>query len=76
MTRELTLSMPMHCDACENRLRTALQRAKGVIRADADHRRDEVRLRFDPGARQRSAHPRAHPQRRLRAGLDADDPIG
>jgi len=38
----------MHCDACENRLRSALQRAEGVIRADADHRRNEVRLRLDP----------------------------
>ena len=47
MTRELTLSVPMHCDACENRPRTALQRAEGVVRADADHRREEVRLRFD-----------------------------
>jgi len=48
MTRELTLSVPMHCDACENRLRTALGRAEGVIRADADHRRDEVKPPFDP----------------------------
>lgn len=47
MAVETTLKVPMHCSGCENAVRTALQRTEGVIKVDADHRRDEVRLRFD-----------------------------
>lgn len=47
MATETTLTVPMHCGGCENAVRTVLQRTEGVIRVDADHRRDEVRLRFD-----------------------------
>lgn len=49
MATETTLKVPMHCRSCENAVRTALQRTEGVIKVAADHRRDEVRLRFDPG---------------------------
>lgn len=48
MAIETTFKVPMHCGGCENAVRTALQRTEGVIRATADHRRDEVKLRFDP----------------------------
>ncbi|MEX2547162.1 MAG: heavy-metal-associated domain-containing protein [Chloroflexota bacterium] len=48
MVLETTLKVPMHCDGCAKAVRTALRRTEGVIRADADHGRDEVRLRFDP----------------------------
>ena len=48
MATETTLKVPMHCSRCENAVWTALQRADGVIRAEADYRRDEVKLRFDP----------------------------
>jgi copper chaperone CopZ len=48
MAVETTLKVPMHCGGCENAVRTALQRTEGVIRVRADHRRDEVQLRFDP----------------------------
>ncbi len=48
MVTETIMKVPMHCGGCENAVRTALQRTEGVIRVDADHRRDEVRLRFDP----------------------------
>lgn len=48
MAVDKTLTVPMHCDGCENRLRAALQQTEGVIKADADHERDEVKLRFDP----------------------------
>ncbi|MGH2381067.1 MAG: SDR family NAD(P)-dependent oxidoreductase [Candidatus Limnocylindria bacterium] len=54
---DLTLRVSMHGGACENAVRTALRRTEGVTRADADYRRGEVRLRFDPNgsARTRSA---------------------
>ena len=47
MATDTTLKVPMHCGGCENAVRFTLQRTEGVIRVDADHRRDEVRLRFD-----------------------------
>lgn len=49
MATEATLKVAMHCSGCENAVRTALQLTEGVIKVDADHRRDQVRLRFDPG---------------------------
>ena len=47
MATDMTLKVPMHCGGCENTVRFTLQRTAGVIRVDADDRRDEVRLRFD-----------------------------
>lgn len=47
-TTETALKVAMHCDGCANAVRIALRRTEGVIRVDADHRRDEVRVRFDP----------------------------
>ena len=47
MTRDTTFSVDMHCAGCENAVRATLTRTEGVIRADADHRRNEV-LQFDP----------------------------
>ncbi|MEX0629674.1 MAG: heavy-metal-associated domain-containing protein [Chloroflexota bacterium] len=44
----LTLKVPMHCGGCANAVRFVFQRTEGLIRVDADHRRNEVRLRFDP----------------------------
>lgn len=48
MNRDASFSVDMHCAGCENAVRTALTRTIGVIRADADHRRNEVHLQFDP----------------------------
>lgn len=48
MTRDTTFSVDMHCAGCENAVRTVLARTAGVIRAEADHRRNEVHLQFDP----------------------------
>jgi len=48
MTTETTVTVPMHCDACANAVTFALRRTDGVIRVDANHRTDTVRLRFDP----------------------------
>ena len=48
MATETTFKVPMHCSGCENSVRTALQRTEGVITVTADHRTDEVTLRFDP----------------------------
>lgn len=48
MAIETTFTVSMHCGGCENSVRTALQRTEGVITVTADHRTDEVRLRFDP----------------------------
>ncbi len=46
--QEIVLSVPMHCDGCANAVRSVLRRTEGVLRVDADCRRGEVRLRFDP----------------------------
>lgn len=48
MTYETTFRVQMHCGGCENAVRTALRLTEGVVRADADHRRSEVRVQFDP----------------------------
>ena len=48
MSNEIAFRVPMHCGGCENSVRTALQLTEGVIKATADHRTDEVKLRFDP----------------------------
>jgi Cd2+/Zn2+-exporting ATPase len=48
MATDMTLKVAMHCGGCENAVRFTLRRTAGVIRVDADHRRDEVRLRYDP----------------------------
>lgn len=37
----------MDCSGCENRVRTALTRLEGVIKAEADHRSGSVGVRFD-----------------------------
>lgn len=48
MATEKTLEVRgMDCTACENRVRTALTRLDGLIRADADRRRGRVTVRFD-----------------------------
>ena len=38
----------MHCGACEQRIQKALSRLEGVKRSSADHRKQEVRVAFDP----------------------------
>lgn len=38
----------MDCTGCENRVKTALTRLEGVIKADADHKEGRVGIRFDP----------------------------
>ncbi len=43
-----TINVPMHCASCENRLEATLRQTEGVIRAEADHRKNEIVLRFDP----------------------------
>lgn len=48
MTTETTLTVRMHCGGCENSVRTILRTTDGVLRAEADHRRSEVRVQFDP----------------------------
>lgn len=45
---ETTLKVTMHCEGCARAITVALRRTEGVIRVDADHRTDTVRLRFDP----------------------------
>lgn len=47
MTRTVTINVEMHCGGCENAVRTILSVTDGVLRADADHRRSEVRIQFD-----------------------------
>lgn len=48
MTTEKSLQVGgMDCSACQNRLRTALSRLEGVIKADADHRAGRVTVRLD-----------------------------
>lgn len=37
----------MDCTGCENRVRSALTRLEGVIKADPDHKAGRVALRFD-----------------------------
>lgn len=37
----------MDCSGCENRVKTAVGRVEGVIKADADHRTGRVGVRFD-----------------------------
>jgi copper chaperone CopZ len=37
----------MDCSGCENRLKTVLGRAEGVIKVSADYRTGQVRVRFD-----------------------------
>ncbi|MGH2695237.1 MAG: heavy-metal-associated domain-containing protein [Actinomycetota bacterium] len=37
----------MDCTGCENRVKTAVTRLEGVIKADADHRAARVDIRFD-----------------------------
>ncbi len=48
MTHETTFTVPMHCGGCEHAVRTILRLTDGVVRAEADHRRGEVRVQFDP----------------------------
>lgn len=48
VTRDTTFTVPMHCGGCENAVRTILRTTDGVSLAQADHRRSEVRVRFDP----------------------------
>ncbi len=48
MTTETTVKVPMHCGGCANAVSFALRRIDGVVRVDADHHTDTVRLRFDP----------------------------
>ncbi len=48
MTQDTTFTVQMHCGGCENAVRTALRPTEGIVRAEADHRRSEVRVRFDP----------------------------
>jgi copper chaperone CopZ len=37
----------MDCTECENRVKIAVTRLDGVIKADADHKSDRVDVRFD-----------------------------
>lgn len=37
----------MDCTGCENRVKTAVSRLEGVIKADANHQTDRVDIRFD-----------------------------
>lgn len=39
----------MDCTGCENRVRTAVSRLEGVIKAKADHKSARVEVRFDDG---------------------------
>lgn len=49
MATESTIKVTgMDCTGCENRVKTAVSRLEGVIRADADFRRGQVDVRFDP----------------------------
>lgn len=48
MTSDVTFTVKMHCGGCENTVRTLLRMTSGVARADADHRRSEVRVQFNP----------------------------
>lgn len=48
MTSDSTFTVRMHCGGCENTVRTILRTTAGVTRAEADHRRSEVRVQFDP----------------------------
>jgi len=48
MTSEATFTVQMDCGGCENAVRTILRLTDGVLRAEADHRRSEVRVQFDP----------------------------
>ncbi len=49
MTNKLLLQVNgMSCTGCEERIVSALTRLDGVSHGEADHRRGEVRLRFDP----------------------------
>lgn len=47
MATEKTLKVDgMDCAHCATRLGTALERAEGVVKAQADHAAGEVRVRF------------------------------
>lgn len=49
MAAEEAFEVPdMACPGCENRLKTVLGRAEGVVRASADHRSGQVQVRYDP----------------------------
>ena len=48
MTHETTFTVSMHCGGCENAVRTILGLTDAIYRAEADHRRSEVRVQFDP----------------------------
>lgn len=49
MTSEISVQVRgMTCEGCEERIVSALERLDGVRDGDADHRRGEVRVRFDP----------------------------
>ena len=37
----------MDCSGCENRVKTALARVEGIIKADADYQTGRVAVRFD-----------------------------
>jgi copper chaperone len=47
-TAETLQVQDMGCPGCENRLKTVLSRAEGVVRAGADHRSGQVQVRYDP----------------------------
>jgi copper chaperone len=47
-TDETLQVQDMACPGCENRLKTVLGRAEGVVRASADHRTGQVQVRYDP----------------------------
>ena len=48
MATEKTLEVGgMDCTGCENRVKTAVTRLEGVIKADSDHKSGRVDIRFD-----------------------------
>lgn len=48
MATESTIKVTgMDCTGCESRVKTAVSRLEGVIRADADFRSGQVDVRFD-----------------------------
>lgn len=48
MPVDVTFTVRMHCGGCENAVRRILRLTDGVLRVEADHRRSEVRVQFDP----------------------------
>jgi copper chaperone CopZ len=47
-TEETFEVQDMGCPGCENRLKTVLSRAEGVVWASADHRSGQVQVLYDP----------------------------